>query len=180
MLSERPYTVVRAGSARSPAPTANTANTAKRGRSYRNITLACGMQLNKDCNREKYGQCLRTSYSGLTHTRAKFGAGKSVSTSTTSADSNVSEKSQYKHRGEVGKTGDNLIGNAAEATVELERIDSTTWPVRVKCLMALCSAIICLYSANTEYIENYGPLQDLTTAVRGLNIVGGGNSSQVV
>jgi hypothetical protein len=42
---------------------------------------------------------------------------------------------------------------------------NSLWPTKVQLQMALASAILCLYEADTEFTAEYGPVKDLATSV---------------
>lgn len=133
------------------------------------VSLASAIVSARHKHKEKYIRFLNTFYSGLSTPKDceqnKPGGRKAT-------------RSQFQYRCEASNPfesiGSSNITNEEHfpltSDTEYTRTGSNLWPLQVQILMALTCAVRCLYSAHIQHTENYGPLNDLATAVSNLKI----------
>jgi hypothetical protein len=139
--------------------------------------LAAALRRRHNSHAQELERFKQTFYSGLT----------SEEGTTSSAPNTVEARTAMETEGGTGNGGtgfkyrcdsktavQNSSGqHSSGGSTAFTRTDSTAWSLRVQLLFALVSAMACLYVANTEYTEQYGPLNTLTQSVADMKLPSG-------
>lgn len=132
------------------------------------ILLASAIVTARHKNKQKYVRFLHTFYSGLTERQQSAQGSGSTENSVGKYKHRYSVHNPYQCIGAHNATNTENVPTTGDTAYT--RTGSSHWPLRVQVLMALTCAISCLYRAQTEHCENYGPVKDLAAAVSDLTV----------